>query len=121
MTRESVQATPRRAMTPKRRLEALLRSEGRCDRCKVKLGSAFEVDHRISLFLGGADDASNTVALCVPCHRGVKTPADAAKHAKVKRLIAREDGTRRPRKPILSRGFDKTKSRKFSGEVVARG
>ena len=120
MTREPVPATPRKAMTPKRRLEALLRSDGRCDRCKVKLGSAFEVDHRISLFLGGADDATNTVALCVPCHRGEKTPEDAAKHAKVKRLIARQDGTRRARKPIPSRGFDKSKSRRFDGSVVAR-
>ena len=79
--REPVQPTPRRAMTPKRRLEALLRSEGRCALCKVKLGEAFEVDHTITLFLGGADDESNTLALCVPCHRGVKTPADAKVHA----------------------------------------
>lgn len=118
--REPVQPTPRRAMTPKRRLEALLRSDGRCARCKVKLGSAFEVDHTVSLFLGGADDASNTVALCVPCHRGEKTPADAKAHAKVKRLLARQDGSRRPRKPIPSRGFDKTRSRRFDGSVVAR-
>jgi len=107
-------------MTPKRRLEALLRSDGRCARCRVKLGSAFEVDHEISLFLGGADDETNTVALCVPCHRRVKTPADAKVHAKVKRTIARENGTRKPRKPIQSPGFDKTKTRKFDGTVVAR-
>ena len=118
--REPVLPTPRRAMTPKRRDEALLRSEGRCALCKVKLGEAFEVDHPITLFLGGADDESNTVALCVPCHRGVKTPADAKVHAKVKRQIARQDGTRRPRPPIPSRGFDKTKTKKINGEVVSR-
>jgi len=58
VTREPFQPTPRRSMTPKRRLEALLRSEGRCARCKVKLGEAFEVDHEISLFLGGANAVS---------------------------------------------------------------
>jgi 5-methylcytosine-specific restriction protein A len=118
--REPVQPTPRRAMTPKRRLEALLRSNGRCALCKVKLGEAYEVDHTITLFLAGADDESNTLALCVPCHRGVKTPADAKVHAKVRRLLARQDGTRRPRPPIPSRGFDKSKTKKFNGEVVAR-
>jgi len=120
VTREPVQPTPRRSMTPKRRLEALLRSEGRCARCKVKLGEAFEVDHEISLFLGGADDASNTVALCVPCHRGEKTPADAKAHAKVRRILAREEGTRRPRKAIPSRGFDKTKRKRMDGTVVTK-
>jgi 5-methylcytosine-specific restriction enzyme A len=120
VTREPFQPTPRRSMTPKRRLEALLRSEGRCARCKVKLGSAFEVDHEISLFLGGADDASNTVALCVPCHRGEKTPADAKAHAKVRRILAREEGTRRPRKVIVSRGFDTKRKRKMNGTVVER-
>jgi hypothetical protein len=50
----------------------------------------------------------------------VKTPADAKVHAKVRRLLARQDGTRRPRQPIKSRGFDKSKTKKFNGEVVAR-
>ena len=120
MTREPVQATPRKAMTPKRRLEALLRSEGRCARCNVKLGEAFEVDHSVSLFLAGADDETNTVALCIPCHRGVKTPADAKVHAKVKRILARNDGTRRPRQPIPSRGFSTTLKKRFDGSVVRR-
>jgi len=120
MPREPVFPTPRRAMTAKRRLEALLRSDGRCNRCGIKLGSEFEVDHPITLFLGGPDDASNTVALCVPCHRGEKTPADAKAHAKVRRIIAREEGTRRPRKAIQSKGFDKTKTRKFNGTVEPR-
>jgi len=120
MARDPVLPTPRRAMTPKRRLEALLRSNGRCARCKVKLGEEFEVDHPITLFLGGPDDASNTVALCVPCHRGEKTPADAKAHAKVRRILAREEGTRRPRKAIPSRGFDKTKRKRMDGTVVTK-
>lgn len=117
MARDPVLPTPRRAMTPKRRLEALLRSNGRCARCKVKLGEEFEVDHPITLFLGGPDDASNTVALCVPCHRGKKTPADAKVHAKVKRLIAKSDPTTRKPPKMRSRPFPKGKraipSRKF--------
>lgn len=39
---------------------------------------------------------------------------------RVKRIEARLNGTRRPRKPIPSPGFDKTKTRGVTGKVRAR-
>lgn len=84
-------------MTKKRRAEVALKCGGRCARCDVKLGPDFEADHILSLFLGGADDIENLEALCYDCHRRVKTPADAGKHSKVRRLIKKADPvTRKP-------------------------
>ena len=100
--------TPRKAMTPNRRARIFLACNGRCVRCDVKLTGEWEADHAVSLFSGGRDDDSNLVALCVPCHRQVKTPADAAKHAKIRRLRRKhglDPDNRKPRKPIPSRPF----------------
>jgi 5-methylcytosine-specific restriction endonuclease McrA len=102
-----------------RRLRIYLACNGRCS-CGAKVEMAGTViDHRIPLFMGGADDDSNLRFLCASCDR-VKTSGDLKGCAKVRRIIAREDGSRRPRKAIASRGFDKTKTKKFSGEIVAR-
>jgi 5-methylcytosine-specific restriction endonuclease McrA len=116
------EATPRRSMTQKRRAEVFLACAGRCARCDVKLTGAWEADHRVQLWMGGADDLTNIEALCLPCHRGAKTPADATARAKVKRIIRNSSPETRTRskRPIRSRGFDKTKTRKFNGEIVAR-
>lgn len=119
MTREPVQATPRGQMTKASRLRIYLACNGRCS-CGVKVPmKGTVIDHRIPLFMGGADDDSNLRFLCADCDKP-KTAKDAADRGHVKRLLARSDGTRRPRQPIPSRGFDKTKTKKFSGEVVAR-
>ena len=119
MIREPVQPTPRAAMTRDRRLRIYLACNGRCE-CGAKVPMAGTViDHRIPLFMGGADDDANLRFLCRVCDK-LKTANDAAERGHVKRLLARQDGTRRPRQPIKSRGFDKSKTKKFNGEVVAR-
>jgi 5-methylcytosine-specific restriction protein A len=116
----SVEATPRKAMTKPRRLRIYLACNGRCV-CGVKVPMAGTViDHRIPLWMGGADDDANLRFLCPACDKP-KTAKDKGAIGKVKRLIAREDGTRRPRKPIASKGFDKTRTRRFDGSVVPRG
>ena len=117
--REPIPPTPRASMTKARRLRIYIACNGRCT-CGAKVEMAGTViDHRIPLFMGGADDDSNLRFLCAACDR-VKTSGDLKGCAKVRRIIAREDGSRRPRQPILSRGFDKTKTKKFNGEVVSR-
>jgi rubredoxin len=40
-----------------------------CNDCKNKLTHTFEIDHVISLKMGGTNDVSNLVALCPSCHR----------------------------------------------------
>ena len=56
------------------------------------------------LALGGPDTHENCKGICRG-HHLLKTLLDVKAIAKIKRLIAREDGTRRPRKPIPSPGF----------------
>ena len=117
--REPVQPTPRASMGKARRLRLYLACNGRCE-CGAKVPMAGTViDHRIPLFMGGADDDANLRFLCRACDK-LKTANDAAERGHVKRLLARQDGSRRPRQPIPSRGFDKSKTKKFNGEVVAR-
>jgi len=40
----------------------------RCGGCGLMLSHTFQVDHVVGLELGGSNEASNLVALCVGCH-----------------------------------------------------
>lgn len=106
---EPVEATERKAFTAAQRLAVMERQKGLCAMCGRELQPGFEVDHRVPIWLGGKHEEANWQALCAdPCHRAVKTPADAKVIAKVKRLIARENGTAPPpTAKIRSRGFRK--------------
>ena len=58
-------------------VEALLRANGVCERCKKPAPFArrsdgtpyLEVHHRIPLAVGGEDTVENAIALCPNCHR----------------------------------------------------
>ena len=119
MIREQVVATPRGAMTKARRLRIYLRCNGRCV-CGVKVPMENTViDHPITLWMGGPDEDDQLVYLCGPCDK-IKTAKDAGDRAKVKRIIARENGTRRERQPIKSAGFNTRLRKKFNGTVEVR-
>ena len=123
MNRPDVPPTPRKAMTPKRRLEALLASNGRCARCKVKLGRRFDVDHDLPLELGGEETRANLVALCVPCHRGKTSAEDAPRIAKMRRqrnLRLDAPPTERKVRAIKSAPFRKDITRGMDGCVRPR-
>lgn len=118
MTRERTQATPRGPMTPTRRLRIWTAAGGRCV-CGVPVPLAWTVlDHEIQLWLSGPDDDAQMRPLCPACDK-TKTANDAKIRAKVKRLIARENGTRRPRKPIPDRPFGPGRS--MSNPNLKRG
>lgn len=103
--REPVQPTPRGAMTKARRLRIYLACNGRCE-CGAKVPMAGTViDHRIPLWMGGADDDANLRFLCGPCDKP-KTAKDAADRASVKRIHKRLSGDRKPSR-LQSRGFQK--------------
>lgn len=94
---EPLEATERRAFTPAQRLAVMERQKGLCAMCGAELQPGYEVDHCVPIWLGGKHEDANWQALCAdPCHRAVKTPADAKVIAKVKRLIAKEAGTAPP-------------------------
>lgn len=106
-TGEAVEATKRRAMTAKRRLSIWLEHDGQCGLCRLPVDLVgCEIEHRIPVWLGGADDdGGNTYPAHPACHKA-KTARDKAEIAKVKRLLG-ETGANRRKVAIRSRGFAK--------------
>lgn len=114
---EAVEATPRRPVTPARKLRCHTYWNGICPACGLPValdGPSVRYDHRITLFDGGADDDGPNLR---PLHRDpcdiAKCEADAGNTSHTKRLLARQDGTRRERKGIASRPEPWTKGRKM--------
>lgn len=118
---EPVPATPRKAMGKARRARIFLAHHGICGCCTKKILGPYEIDHIVALGIGGPDIDANCHPLCEECHKP-KTKSDKGKIAKVKRLIRDGDPETRKatKRPIRSRGFDKTKTRKFDNSVVIR-
>ena len=120
MIREPVQLDARKSMSPARRKRILERSDGVCQRlgCDVRIG--LQLDHVIPLALGGKDQDDNIEALCAP-HHLAKTKLDVRMIAKAKRIERSiNPETRKAKRPIRSRGWDKTKRRKFDGSIEER-
>jgi hypothetical protein len=118
MSRPAIEIERRKPLTPKQRAELFATHDGRCYLCgeKIKAGEPWDDEHVIQRWVSGDDSLANRrPAHRLTCHK-VKTAKDATVRAKVKRLIAREDGTRRPRQPIPSRGFS-DKTRGFDGQI----
>jgi hypothetical protein len=126
---EPVGPAVRGYISDKLKLQVLVANGGRC--CNPKCGKKLvrgdtQFDHVLSVFLGGLTEVGNLECLCVACH-AAKTKTDAGKHAKVKRLQANnlppsDDivETKPRRNAIQNSGFDRSKTRRFDGKVVAR-
>jgi 5-methylcytosine-specific restriction endonuclease McrA len=117
MTRERIPIEPRR-VSPGTRAKILAATDHVCARpgCPER---ATDVDHILPLWLGGSNREKNLEGLCAG-HHAAKTKAEASLRAKAKRREQRDQGTRRPRQPIASRGFDKSQTRGFDGIVRPR-
>lgn len=104
-----VPSTPRRSMSPTRRLRIWEAHGGVCILCKTKIDGvrdAWTVEHVRALGLGGDDTDAN----CGPAHercRRIKDKDDVARIAKAKRIKAAHIGIKRPSK------FQKPKDMKF--------
>lgn len=118
---ERVEVAKRGSISQKRRLELLLAFNGRCALCGEKIVGSFDLDHRIALINGGMDVWDNWQPAHHACHVN-KTRGDVKIAAKIKRIIARTDGTRRERQKIPGGGFRKsaTHKRTIDGRVVPR-
>ena len=113
--RQPVEATERRRLTAAQRAFLLQRQQHRCaGPCgqspiwaivegKVIYEPMID-EHVIPLELGGSNDLSNRLLLCVPCAKQ-KTRADRKAIAKAARIRRREAGDERPKRKIVSRGF----------------
>ncbi len=113
--------TKRQAITPAMKIKTLFyRGYFECTICKFPISceAKIEWDHIHALVHGGEHAYLNLRPVHAKCHKG-KTARDVAANAKVKRL--RGETCTAPKKPIQSRGFDKTRTRKFGGQVVPRG
>lgn len=89
-----------------------------CPGCiQARLLAHMEFDHWLALVDGGKHTVENIRPFCIPCH-AEKSAREHIANCKAKRLAA--GGKKRKGPPIKSRGFDKSKSKKFSGEVVER-
>ncbi len=55
-----------------------------CEHCEAagRVKAAEQVDHRVPLWAGGADDESNFSSLCTDCH-AAKTAAEAAERGRM--------------------------------------
>jgi 5-methylcytosine-specific restriction endonuclease McrA len=118
-SRDPVEIDKRRSVSPARRKRILDRYDHQCAYPGCTETKGLEIDHIVCLALGGKDDERQMEPLCGP-HHLQKTRRDVKMIAKAKRIIKREDGTRRPRKPIPGRGFDKTLRKRFNGKVEKR-
>jgi hypothetical protein len=124
MTREPVKLDKRKPLTRRETIQLMLNQEGRCGcGCGVKLdpmGEGVIDEHVIPLGIReNANELTNRALYRKPC-AARKTPGDQSAIAKCKRLVARQEGTRRPRKAIPSRGFQRELTKGFDGIVRPR-
>jgi 5-methylcytosine-specific restriction enzyme A len=114
----------RRAMTPARKARIWSAWDGKCWFCRMPVaqdGPSVEYDHIPALWMKGSDADDDIGPIHAdPCHR-LKTAADAAKRAKVKRIWKKSDPDRiKSGRRIQSAGFRKDLSRKMDGTVEKR-
>lgn len=111
--------TDRKSISKAQKARVFLAWHGRCARCchKLEAGDRVDYDHIVPVWLGGKNEDDNLRPLHFRCHLD-RTKIDARDRAHVKRL----NGTtpKRAGKPIRSRGFDRSKTRKFNGTVIPR-
>lgn len=89
-----------------------------CDSCHYSIPlRSIEFDHHLALVDGGKHTVENIRPLCGVCH-AAKSAREHIANCKAKRLAS--GGRKRKGPPMRSRGFSKTLTKKFSGEVVRK-
>lgn len=119
-----VRTTPRKAMSPTRRLRVFEAHGGVCVLCGSKIDGVrdkWTVEHLRALGLGGGDTDDN----CGPAHeacRRKKDKADVAGISKAKRNKIRHLGIKKPKSslshPYLRKRMDGSIEDKRTGEVI---
>ncbi len=112
--RKPVEATPRKAVSQRERLDLFVEQRGRCAACELKcVLPDMHLDHRIPLALGGAHERTNWQLLCVPCHQ-TKTSQDRKDIAKAIRREAKDQGRfPEPVRKLRGPGFPKSRNKAF--------
>ncbi|WP_457092928.1 HNH endonuclease [Microvirga sp. P5_D2] len=118
---EDVGTTPRRKMTPNRRLQVWEKTGGACVLCYRKIDGVRErwiAEHIRALELGGADTLENMGPAHEACAVG-KTQDDHRRAAKAKRQKIQHIGAYGSKRPLPG-GKHSPWKRKVSGRVVRR-
>lgn len=104
---------PRRARTPRQKLEIFQRDHGICHICGLAIDGTrekWELEHKVPYAMTRDDSDENLAPAHVKCHAG-KTKTDKAKIAKAKRIEAKHNGARKT-------GKRRMPYRRFDGTVV---
>ncbi|MEA1835056.1 HNH endonuclease signature motif containing protein [Methylobacterium durans] len=121
ITPEDIGTTPRSCLSPRRRLQAWERTNGKCVVCGDRIDGARErwiVEHIRALELGGADELDNMGPAHEACGRE-KTRDDHSRTARAKRQKLRHIGAAAPERPLPGSRTSPLK-RKINGTVVSR-
>ena len=110
----------RKTISTKKRVALFNAKHGLCYLCggKVSAGEAWEVEHRIPIAMGGADDETNWEVAHAKCHL-YKTKEDVGNIAKAKRREANHIGAKQSKTPMPFGKKSKWK-RKMDGSIVPR-
>ena len=111
----------RRHLSAKERLRLFTAAGGVCHLCGGKIDGtreAWDIEHVITLAMGGADDDANMLPAHRACH-APKTVADFGRLAKAKRQQLRHLGIKRARSVIPGSRWSRWK-RKLDGTTVRR-
>lgn len=90
-----------RNVSKRRREKIIAGQRGICKRANCE-APATDVDHILPLWIGGTNRDDNLEGLCVEHHKA-KTSLEARIRGKCNRIVARDTGTRRERRPIPQR------------------
>lgn len=118
---EDVGTTPRRRLTPHRRLQVWEKTGGVCVICDATIDGVRErwiAEHIRALEMGGADDLHNMGPAHEACARA-KTRDDHRQAARAKRQKIRHIGAQSSARPLPC-GRQSPLKRKVTGEIVRR-
>jgi len=118
---EWVGKTPDTPVPPRVRLRVFLAHGGRCylSGRPIRPGEKWELEHVKGLAVGGENREANLAPALVAPHRA-KTTRERMAQPKSDSIAKKHLGIDRPKGRIRSRGFDKTKTRRFDGTVAPR-
>lgn len=97
-----------RRMSTTRRRNIFVANGGRCHICGDKIDGTkdkWDVEHIIPLEISRDDTDENLAPAHASCHK-IKTKKDAADIAKCKRVEAKHNGWKKPKRKIGGRRFD---------------
>lgn len=116
-----VGATDDTAAPPRVRLRIFERFGGVCQLTgrKIQVGDQWELDHKVALINGGANDEDNLVPVLRDAHR-VKTAEDVRLKAKADRVRKKHLGIKTS-KAVIPGSKSSQWKRKVDGTIVRRG